>query len=93
MTVDRLDPGPFLAWLDSRIEHHAKRLRFEARYAGTPAPTNGALVRALAEVGWDDETGQRRASRWRTETQTVAYEDVLDALDRAGIDVYERLAA
>jgi hypothetical protein len=96
----RIDPAPFVAWVEARRAEHDARERREALLAGaklSPTAATGALKLALAEIGWFGEAEERSFSALRSgERLTISCDDVLQAFDYAGVpieDVYPGLVS
>ena len=99
---DRLDAGPFVAWLLERRAVHEAAYAADTEYVGPSSmPALGARDRQCQELGLPlGETGARRLLRWTKQlrsgsidgvkqevhTDTFPAEDVIAALDHAGVD-------
>ena len=78
---ERIAVAPFLDWFDGRVAMlHRENNAHPLITQGVPFD---ALARAVSDLGWERDAGERRIYRWRQVDSVVRYA-VEDALDHAG---------
>lgn len=87
---DRIDPLLFLLWYDDQVERAARN------HERVPGEQGSAQQEVFDLLGWSSyEAATRRIYRWRMEGAWPLRDEIVDALDQAGVDagdVYPELA-